>query len=572
MKTLKYIFTAISAVLSGFFVQAQTPASDVIFKALNDEMSRNLTSLKLDNYNPPFFIATYMSDISLFAAKATLGALVSSKETPLRNTSFRLMVGSYDLNDENFQSGTQSYSSGGATLSLPKGNDYWAIRRTFWSMSDKSYKNAVDNYSQKLTAIKQQNLEESDKIADYTRVSPVVKQMNDIVLKYDKAVWEKNIRELSALFRNYPKIQTSSVDVDIFNTTVYMVNAEGSKIKYTGALASVSVNASTQAQDGEDLNDQIIWYAPLNEQLPSLEIMKQEVQKLAQNLETLCSTAVIDEPYQGPVVFEGNALAELFNYKLFGYSGLLTSREPVYAVDAKKGSVNKMENKMGKRICAENISIVSSPNLQTFANVPLTGSFAVDAEGVSPSDNLVLVDKGILKNLLSDRVPTKKVSESNGHSRFTVWGGYQKAPGVIQVGYDKGIDYSAFIKSVSDEAERNGLEYFYIVRRMETANLAKQIQVGNSGLPKPVAIFKVSVKTGEEKMIRSAVISEFPMLSFKYAFAGTNEQIVCNTLRGSSLPVSYIVPKAIAFNDVSIEKDNAPKSKLPVVESPLLIK
>lgn len=555
--------------VSFHIAKAQDADDEVVFKAIGDEMARSLTDLKLRNFNPPFFIASYVVDGKSFSAQATLGALVRSKESPLRNNSNRLMVGSYELNDENFRTNSQSYNSGGANLSMPKYNEYAALRRCFWVMNDRMYKNAIDGYTQKLTALKQQNKEESEKIDDYTKLAPVVSIMKPLSVSYDKKMWENNIKELSAIFRKYPKIQASAVNVYIFNPTVYVLNSEGSKIKNTSSLTCITITANTQAKDGELLHDQLVYYAPLPEQLPSIEKMKQDINEMAKSLENRYSTSVIDEPYQGPVVFEGEALAELFSSRLFGDNGLLTFREPVYAVGVGRNVGNIMENKIGKRICAENISILSNPRLKEFGNTPLTGSFDIDAECVEPSNGLVLVDKGILKTQLSDRIPTLKVKESNGHSRFGLWGNRMKAPGVIQVNYDKGQSYPDFLKTVASETERNGLEYFYIIRRVETSNIAQSAMPGSSGLTKPIAIYKVSVKTGEEKLVRNAVVSEFPMLSFKYVIAGTAEQVVHNTLYRYSIPVSYIVPRAIAFNDVSIEKDNTPKSKLPIVESPL---
>ncbi|MDP4207386.1 MAG: metallopeptidase TldD-related protein [Bacteroidota bacterium] len=569
MKAIKYLLAICFVVISGLSSYAQNPSEEIIFKALNDEMVRSLSSLKLGKNNPPFFIANYVSQIKLYYAKATLGALVHSKETPNYNTNLRLMVGDYSLNDENFQSNIQSYSSGGAQLSFPKEIDYAAIRRAFWSMSDRSYKRAVDSYTQKKTALKQQNKDESEKVDDYLKTAPITLLMNDIPLKYDKKVWEKNIKELSAIFRKYPKIQTSSVDIYFTSTNNYVINSEGSKIKEPVAVACLLVNASAQAVDGESLKDQLTFYCPVADQLPSLERLKQDVNKFATELEYRCSAPVIEEPFQGPVVFEGNALVELLNNKLLGESGLISSREPVYATGITGGSVNKMENKIGKRICAENISIMSVSKTKSFGDTQLIGAFDVDAEGVVPSNGLVLVDKGILKTMLSNRIPTPKVKESNGHNRFGIWGNYMKSPGVIQVSYDNGQSYNDFLKTVANETTKSGLDYFYIIRRFETSNMITSVQYGSSGLSKPVAIYKVLAKTGEEKLVRLAVISEFPMLSFKYAIAGTTEQYVCNTMRWNSIPISYIAPKAIAFNDVSIEKDNAPKSKCPVVESPL---
>lgn len=569
MKRYQHIIIGIFLLITFHISNAQDANDEVVFKAIGDEMTRSITDLKLRNFSPPFFIASYVVDGKSFAARATLGALIRSKESPLRSNSNRLMVGSYELNDENFRASSQSYNSGGANLPMPKYNEYIALRRCFWAINDRMYKNAIDGYTQKLTALKQQNKEESEKIDDYIKLAPITSIMKPLSVSYDKKKWENNIKELSSIFRNYPKIQSSSVNVYIFTPNVYIVNSEGSKIKSTSSLACLTVIANTQAQDGELLRDQRVYYATLPEQLPSIDKIKEDIIEMAETLEKRYSLPAIDEPFQGPVVFEGEALAELFSSRLFGDNGLLTFREPVYAVGVRRNVSNIMENKIGKRICSENISIVSNPRLKEFGNIPLAGSFEIDGEGVVPANGLVLVDRGILKTQLSDRIPTPKVRESNGHSRLGLWGDRMKAPGVIQVNYDKGQSYAEFLKTVATETERNGLEYYYIIRRVETSNFTQSVGPGNSGLTKPIAIYKVSVKTGGETLVRNAVVSEFPMLSFKYVIAGTTEQIVHNTLYRYSLPVSYIVPKAIAFNDVSIEKDNTPKSKLPIVENPL---
>src|SRR5674476_417154 len=111
MKNLKYIL------ISAFFLHifgstAQNASDEIVFKALNDEMARSLSSLKLDKYNPPFLIASSLCDGQYYSARASMGALIRSKEVPLRNESFRLMVGSYEINDENFSGGSASYRSG----------------------------------------------------------------------------------------------------------------------------------------------------------------------------------------------------------------------------------------------------------------------------------------------------------------------------------------------------------------------------------------------------------------------------------------------------------------------------
>ena len=570
MKLSKYISVVLILLLS-FNLSAQSKSDTIIFKALKDEMSRNLGGLKLENQKPPFFIQNSLADGRYFFAKASLGALIRSREVPLNNSSYRLMVGDYAINDENFVSGLQNYNSGGANLSFPIDNDYMAIRRAFWLILDRSYKVSIDNYTQKLSVLKQQNKDKSEIIDDYSRTQPVTALFPYSETKYDKTLWENNIKKISAVFENFPQIQSSAVDVFIFNANIYTINSEGSKIRSSVKTACILVNASTQAMDGELLNDHVLCYAPVSEGLPSVDEISAKVKQMAENLNKRRSAPIIEEAYQGPVVFEGDALAELFNNKLFSNNGLLTSREPLYAVVSSKGMNNKIENKIGKRLCAENISIVSEPKTKVFNNTPLVGSYDIDTEGVVPQNGLMLVDKGILKTLLSDRIPTPKIKESNGSSRFNLTGNIrQKSPGVINVTYSNGQTYADLLKSVATETAKNGLEYYYIVRKFETSNIVQSIQPSPSGFTKPVAIYKVSVKTGNEELVRCANISEFPLLSFKYALGGTTEKVAYNLVNNTVLPISYIVPKAMAFNDISLEKDNSPKGKLPIVENPLV--
>jgi len=570
MKLSKYILP-ILLLLTTSNLLAQKTSDSIIFKALTDEMSRNL-KLKLEGYRSPFFIQNTIAEGQYYVAKASLGALTRSMIVPLNNSSFRLMVGDYDVNDENFVSGQPNYNFGGSNLSLPIDNDYLAIRRVFWSILDKSYKSSVDNYTQKLSVLKQQNKDKSEIVDDYSRAQPITFIAPYAFNKTDKVLWENNIKKISSIFKNYPQIQNSSVDIYFFDASIYSVNNEGSKIQYNVRVACLLVNASTQATDGEVLNDHVLCYAPISENLPTFVEITSKVKQMADNLDKRRSAPMIEEAYQGPVIFEGDALAELFNNKLFTNNGLLTAREPLYAVVTAKGMNNKIENKIGKRLCVENVSIVSEPTMKTFENTPLVGSYEIDGEGVIPQKDLMLVDKGILKTLLSDRVPTPKIKESNGANRFTIFGNRQKSPGVINISYSDGQMYNDLLKSVAAETVKSGLEYFYIVRKFETTNIAQNIQPGSSGLTKPAAIYKVSAKTGEETLIRCANISEFPILSLKYVLGGTTEKVAYNIVTNQVLPISYIVPKAMAFNDISIEKDNSPKEKLPIVESPLLIK
>lgn len=579
MKAIIRVFTilAISVLICHPVLKAQTNSDDIIFKAMNDELNRSISKLTLDKYQPPFFISFQLSDAQYLSVKATLGTLLFSRVNPSRSQNVRLMVGDYSLNDENFVSGSQNYSTGGGNLPLPLDNNYDAIRRSFWIASDQSYKRAIENYDQKLSALKQQNKSDEEKLDDYSKIIPTSLIMKSTLVEYDKAKWENVAKDVSGVFKAYTQISNSSVFLVSVNASIYVSTNEGTKLKIPFNIACLCVNANSQAEDGETINDQLLYYALTPEQLPQADKIKQDIKQMADNILALSKAPVIKDSYSGPVIFEGEAVAELCAQKLFKGNGLIASREPVYAVERQnQGSVNKLDDKINQKICSENITIKETPKLKNFNNIALIGTFEIDAEGVVPKDELILVDRGILKTMLNDRVPTNKIKESNGHRRFLLGSANsQKAPGVINIFYNNGEPAKLLRKDVLKEAEKNGLEFIYVIRKLEVSNpgqtrsLASMMGGRNLAVSKPIGVFKLMVKTGEEQMVRSAVISEFQVNQFKDIMLGSKEQIVYNTLLNSSVPVSFIVPQVLVFNDVSIEKDKNTKPKLPPVSNPL---
>jgi hypothetical protein len=549
---------------------------EVIFSAMNDELNRNISNLNLGEYKPPFFVGFRINYANILSIKASLGSIVHSEESIGKSPNVRLMVGDYSLNDENFVSSSKSYSSGSFYLPLPLDNNYGAIRRSLWIMTDRVYKSAIEKYEQKLTALKQQNKEESEKLDDYSKVTSVNMILRNEQVKFDRTKWENATKNISLIFKAYPQITGSSVTLYCLNSSFYYLTNEGTKIKFPVSIACLLVNANAQAQDGEPLRDHVLYFALTTDQLPPVDKIKLEAKQMADNLTTLCKTTVFEDSYSGPVLFEGDAVAEVFLQKLFGPNGLIASREPVYAVERQEqGAINKFDNKINQRICTENITIKATPKLKSFNNIPLIGNFEIDAEGVVPKDELALVNKGILKTLLNDRVPTPKVKESNGYCRLTIAGNTQKAPGIINVIYNNGVSLDSIRKGALKEAEKNGFDYLYVIRKVEVPNMGMMASVSSEEgrtLPvtKPIDIYQVSVKTGQETLVRSAVVSDFPLTAFKHIIQGTKEQIVYNTLKGS-VPVSFIVPRAILFDDISIEKDRGTRPKLPVVSNPVVV-
>ena len=135
-------------------VSAQKSDETIIWKALKDEVKRNMDSLNLKNGPKTCFISVTLDNINSISINSELGSIVQSNENKARSLSYRLLVGSYKLNDENFTGLNNNPTPHLDPESLPIDNDYNGIRRTFWAVLDNSYRTATKNYLEKIESLK----------------------------------------------------------------------------------------------------------------------------------------------------------------------------------------------------------------------------------------------------------------------------------------------------------------------------------------------------------------------------------------------------------------------------------
>src|SRR5882724_3570384 len=101
MRLYTILIFAIVIKISILELTAQQSPDDVVLKAMKDEINRNLTELKLPDFEKPFFIMYGISDQKNYSISATLGSItrLSENQSRFRSTT-RILVGDYDFNDE----------------------------------------------------------------------------------------------------------------------------------------------------------------------------------------------------------------------------------------------------------------------------------------------------------------------------------------------------------------------------------------------------------------------------------------------------------------------------------------
>lgn len=578
---LRNIFLILSLLLSAHISWAQS-SDDTIWKALNDELTRNMTKLKYLDYEKPFFINYTIGRSENAVILGSLGAIILSDQNILNTEMVRVMVGNYKICDENFENENNNVRFNGGNIPLPLDADYYGIRRTLWIQTDKVYKAAGETYKNKLYILKRNNIPVDSLVPDFSP-APVSKlKLDGPTYSYNQGEWEKRIREISAFFLKKGDIDDSGVSFRFAKAGTFMVNSEGSEVKTPVDVAVITVSASAATPEGMRITDRFEVLAPTPAGLPDNNWFQNEIDKMAERLKTLKTAEAFDRNYSGPVLFLGQAASEFVAASLFSNQDpLIAMREPLYADRNMKiyygNNPNSLEAKQNKKVISNDLSVKALPLLKTFDNKPLIGHFEIDADGVIPSRELTLIEDGLLRNLLCDRTPTRMIPQSNGHRRFAYFNNgvsYITGPGIIELTGKKQFPKNDLKAQLIEKAKEEGLDYAIIIKKV----LPRSVNL-------PVEIYKVSLTDGKETLIRSASLNNISLSSLRKCIGVSDKQTAYNMLINvgpdngglgsftpdiSGLPASFISPDGILIEEMDIE--GAPKNlslEKPIVPNPV---
>jgi predicted Zn-dependent protease len=518
--------------------------NEPVLDAIKAETDRELSDLALPGLKPPFFISSSIADVQITTVNATNGSLVSSGINRMRPFNYRLLVGDYQRTDENFQSMVgQEYNT---TMSLDDTPE--AIRYSLWRAYDGIYKATAEIYAQKEAAINRFNVPPKDlELPDWDKTPVVVMTDKPAPLSpIDRTALEKYVKDVSAIFSDYPDIIESNVAINNVDYRRYFYNTEQSATQSAKRIVLVYASARTLTEGGEELNRLHQIVVGDVSSLPPVAEMQKRCRQFAETVIEERNAGKIDETYIGPVLFEKEDVVSPF-YDLFFLSGLEASRR-LLTSQGSMFSRSDIEELVGKRVAAKTITIEDMSGTPEYNGVKLLGAYSVDAQAVVPPKQLTLVEKGILKNLLSDRTPTLAVPHSNGHALTNVTGNDMSvSTGVVRLTCSVTKPYNALKDTLLKLAAEEGYDYAFIVKN------------GNG-------FYRINVADGAETRIRSAEFQDFNRNSFKKVTAVSDNEQIYNGLGKMSNAISVIIPDAMLFEDIQIRfTRNESLTKPPIV-------
>jgi predicted Zn-dependent protease len=510
----------------------------VIMSAMEDELARSMEELKLDDKAGPYYISYLVKDTYLLSITADSGAITASTENHIRTLKTDLRVGDYTLDNSNFLSlslsNVSSLASGNARLTVD--DDYDVLRRQIWLATDGAYKAAVDTIAKKEAAL--QNTVQTEVLPDFTKGAATSVIRSEASVTVEKEKWASLVDQLARLFLEQQWIQKSKVALRIQVINSYYANSEGARSIEPTALSRLAITALTQADDGMPLGNFLLYTTSSPEEFPAPENLHGDVTAMIDELLAI-RKAPVAEDYSGPILFVGQAAGELFGQ---GIGGFLLGRKVPVADNPQANSLiglsmgNPFISKVNRRVAPKFLSMTAVPALKDFNGRSLLGAYEIDEEGV-PSRDVQLIQDGMLRNLLTTRVPIKGFAQSNGHSR-----GGAPAPSVIRVASTNKFTPAQLKQELINAVEDEGLPFGYIVKglippseaaEMASTDIVSGLLMQQQGPPDPTqfklttpySIFRV-YPDGKEELVRGLEFRSLSINMLKDILATSDNEIV----------------------------------------------
>jgi TldD protein len=527
--------------LSAPTLAADAVSSDVVLRALREEMDRSKDHLKLENVAAPYYIEYRVTELDQFDASAVFGALRNQQH--VHGRLLRVVVRVGDYKQDSF------FGAGEGTIDLiPSDDDLYAIRHRIWLATDRAYKAATEALSAKQAALKQLKVDEP--VDDFAKAPPV----NSIeplahFLASDFTSWIHLLEEASARYRTDKDLENFESSLRFTVENRYFLNSEGTTARSGRAHYVVSIMGSTQASDGMLLRRSHADQGNDLKELPTREEFLKRTTQMLETLKLLRDAPVVDEEYRGPVLFSNDAAASIVTDLI---EPNLLGKKPQLGENAR--TTGKWSSSYKSRVLPDFINVFDDPTISMISGQPLFGKYSLDDEGVK-AQRVSLIQKGQLVSYLVGRQPIRDFTTSNGHGRAAAAAAPSPHPGNLVLQSTDPQPDAELKKKLIELCRNRELPYGLYVETM-----GPRLE--------PRLLYRVWTKDGHEELVRGGVFGDLDIRSFRSDLlaAGTTPAV-----DDRSEPVWFSVASpALLFDELQVKRTQSTKQKLPEYPAPAL--
>jgi predicted Zn-dependent protease len=530
---------------------------------MQDELERATLAFATQPDAAVHYLSYQIEDSDVTSIVASFGALVGAYSNRERNLDVSLRAGdpqldsTHPLRDDGMFAMFRDFAQ---PIAIPVEDDLGALRVRLWHETENSYRNAVE----RLVKVRSERIikaAEEDSSADFSHETAVTYLETPTPLALDNELWRKQVRAYSALFRDYPEIHESEVELHAVATTRYFVSSEHTTLQTARTQIRLQISASTVADDGMQLDRYESFDAAQAVGLPDETVVKKAIQQVAQDLLAL-RKAPVAEPWSGPAILEGRAAAVFF-HEIFGHR-IEGHRQKI------EGEGQTFARKIDQRIMPNFIDVFDDPTIERLNGIELNGSYRFDDEGV-PAQRANLVEGGILRGFLMSRSPTRGFKQSNGHGRREIGESVVSRQANLVVDPQQQVTTAALKRRLLSEISRQKKPYGLRFRDISGGYTNTEREGPQTFKVLPLVVYRV-YPDGREELVRGVDLEGTPLTVLSKILAAGDDVAVFNGTCGAEsgwVPVSAASP-SLLVEQIEVARRGKEQSRPPILPAPPL--
>ncbi len=542
--------------------RAATEGADPTLAALTEGLDGTRAALKSANLELPYYQQLVVWELEGVSIQATSGVDAALDHRLGRSLDVDLRLGSMQL-DNTHKIRDASWFS---TPERPQFNAPLAagpaLVELVWRATDEVYRSARRQLT-KVRANDSVKVKRDDLSDDFSLAPVVAYQAPPARLVVDEAAWQSTLRDVSALYLNYPTIYDSSALLNVERHERWLVNNEGSRVHDGRLRYRAATWAETVAEDGMRLSVYDYVDAATADHLPSREDFLSMARRVANTVLALRNAPVI-EPHTGPAILRGRA-AGVFFHEIFGHR-----IEGMRQKDEDEGQT--FTDRVGELVLPAILSVHDDPTQARYGDTDLNGAYLVDDEGVS-SEPVTLVERGILRNFLMSRAPVEGFSRSNGHGRRQPGNDVVARQGNLRVEAHQTVSEARLRELLIAEIKRQNKPFGLMFDDISGGFTFTGRSTPNAFSVQPVTVWRVYPDGRPDELVRGVDLIGTPLTTFSRILAASDQVDVFNGVCGAEsgwVPVSAIAP-SLLIGEVEVQRREKENDRPPLLPPPTLV-
>lgn len=557
IKLLSVLFMLGIAATSSF--GANIPLEEILFRKAKE----NLGQLSKESI-PAYYISYRVYETTDANASSTFGELITKTHQKRRILQTIVRVGSpkldntHEIKQNNGGEGSVTFG----TAEIPYENDESTLALILWEKTDQVYKAAVQRF-QKVKANMAVVVAAEDKSPDFTSEKSEIYSVDPIsdkeFLKEQDLMIER-IKKFSAKFRENKELDSGNASYQASLTRSYFASTEGTKIAQNSLQYRIGLNASTIADDGMNLPLYNNFFAHSFKELPSDKEVEKEVLAISKMLSDLRRAPIVDT-YAGPALLSPEA-SGVFFHEFFGHR--------IEAARMKQESdAQTFKKKIGELVLSSDMSVVFDPTIRYYKQLPLSGDYVFDDEGIR-GRRVDIVKDGRLKTFLASRTPIEEVLQSNGHGRGVIYLAPVTRQSNMIIESNSPKTEKELRQLLIDELKRQDKPFGYLFSKVSGGFTNTNRVSANSFNVNPLIVYRVFADGKPDQLVRGVNMIGTPLSMFSQIGACGKELDVFNGYCGAesgSIPVSCVAP-AIFVKMIETQRQAKSHVQPPILPRP----